>query len=98
MSAVRLSSLCNGNEASRSTPPPPPLAAPPAPAVAGAEGISRLRQLQPDQPVERRMIGQQGCRGAVMDDAAAFEDDGVLRQRQCNLDVLLDQDEGVGAL
>jgi len=35
------------------------------------------------------MIGEQLRRGAAMDDAAAFEDDGGLRERQRDIGVLL---------
>src|SRR5229473_574070 len=57
----------------------------------------RLLQSQPDQALERGVVPEQVLRARAMDDAAALQHDRVARQRQRDLGVLLDQDEG-GAL
>ena len=48
---------------------------------------------QPDQPVERRGIVEQFARRRAVHDRAALDHDRVLRQRQRDLGVLLDQDD-----
>ena len=53
----------------------------------------RFRQPQPDEPVERSVVGEQIRRTAAIDDAAALQHERILRQRECNVGVLLDQDE-----
>src|SRR5262249_7436553 len=58
---------------------------------------SRLLQAQPDQAVERRVVREQVLRARAVDDAAALQHDRVTGQRQRDLGMLLDQDEG-GAL
>ena len=55
------------------------------------------RDAQPDQPVERRVILEQVGRARAMHDGAALDHDGIAGQRQRDLGVLLDQDDG-GAL
>src|SRR6202050_1551270 len=59
--------------------------------------LSRFGKAQPDQPVECRMIGEQLCRRAGVDDATAFEHERRLGQRQRDVGVLLDKDKGVAA-
>jgi tripartite-type tricarboxylate transporter receptor subunit TctC len=50
-------------------------------AVAPRTENLRLRKPQPDQPLQRRMIGKKLCRQTAMHDAAALQHDHVLRQR-----------------
>ena len=50
-------------------------------AVAPRTENLRLRKPQPDQPLQRRMIGKKLCRRTAMHDAAALQHDHVLRQR-----------------
>ena len=60
--------------------------------------MSRLGKPQPNEPVERGMVGEQWRRRAAMDDAAALDHERILRQRERNVGVLLHEDESVGAL
>ena len=60
-----------------------------------SKGFHALRQSQADIAVERGVIVEQLRRRPAMHDAAALEHERDLRQRERDLGVLLDQDEGV---